>query len=342
MNTNSTIVSASALQDWAERALLAAGTLPAAAADTARLLVRTNLRGIDTHGIARLPVYLTKLASGEMNPRAVPRLTWREPALLEVDGDGGLGQHVGRIAVDELARAAQGQAIACALIRRSGHLGALGLFALELAEQGLIAVVCQDTPPLMALPGSRAAAIGNNPLAFGAPLRDRAPLVFDMAASIVARGNVLQAQRDGAAIPEGWAIGPDGEPTTDAATALKGAMLPMAGHKGIGLAMLVQVLAGSLNGLAASAPSAGGSPANVSGFALVINPARLLGRAAFDAHMDAWLATYLAAGGAAARYPGQRAAAEESRRTAEGFAPPASVVNELRAAGASAGCPFVE
>lgn len=335
--------SAGALQRWTEDALLAVGTLPAAAAaDTARLLVRTNLRGIDTHGIARLPMYLTKLASGEVNPRAAPTLTWREPALLEVDGDGGLGQFVGLAAMRELARAAQEQTIACALIRRSGHLGALGLFALELAEQGLVAMVCQDTPPLMALQGSKSAAIGNNPLAFAAPLKDRAPLVFDMAASIVARGNVLQAQRDGATIPEGWAIGPDGEPTTDAATALKGAMLPMAGHKGIGLAMLVQVLAGSLNGLAASAPSASGSPANVSGFALVINPARLLGRPAFDAHMDAWLATYLAAGGDSARYPGQRAAAEEQRRAAEGLALPASVVNELRAAGASVGCPFIE
>lgn len=340
--TTPAIYSAEALQRWTEDALLAAGTLPEAAADTARLLVRTNLRGIDTHGIARLPMYLTRLASGEMNPRAAPTLAWREPALLEVDGDGGLGQFVGLAAMRELARAARGQAIACALIRKSGHLGALGLFALELAEQGLVAIVCQDTPPLMALQGSKSAAIGNNPLAFAAPLQDRAPLVFDMAASIVARGNVLQAQRDGAAIPAGWAIGPDGEPTTDAATALKGAMLPMAGHKGIGLAMLVQVLAGSLNGLASSAPSAGGSPADVSGFALVINPARLLGRAAFDAHMDAWLATYLAAGGETARYPGQRAAAEERRRAAEGFALPASVVNELRAAGASVGCPFIE
>jgi len=169
-----------------------------------------------------------------------------------------------------------------------------------------------------------------------------APLVFDMAASVVARGNVLQAQRDhSASIPAGWAIGPDGEPTTDTATALAGAMLPMAGHKGIGLAMLVQVLAGSLNGVAAQASALGGSPANVSGFMLVINPARLLGREAFDAHMSAWLQHYLAASGRAARYPGERAAQSELRLRAEGIALPDSVLAELRATGAALDCPFI-
>src|SRR3546814_16138875 len=108
-------------------------------------------------------------------------------------------------------------------------------------------------------------------------------------------------------------MGPDGRATAEPAAALKGAMLPIAGYKGIGLAMMVQVLAGSLSGslTAASAVAHGAmsSAGNVSAFALVINPDRVAGRAAFDEHVDAWLSTYLAASGAGARYPGPRAAA---------------------------------
>src|SRR5262249_39177600 len=144
------------------------------------------------------------------------------------------------------------------------------------AREGMVALFCQETPPLMALPGSSRASIGNNPIAFAAPVAGGAPLVFDIATSIVSRGAILQLGRDKKPVPEGWALGTDGQPTIDPVEALKGAVLPIAGHKGIGLAMMVQVLAGSLTGsrTAESAKSFGAksSAGNVGAFLVVINP----------------------------------------------------------------------
>lgn len=332
------------LRAWTAAAFVAAGVRPADAEHTARVLVRTNLRGIDTHGMVRVAAYLDKVRSGEVNATPHPVGEWRDGVLL-FDGDGGLGQSVATQALRLAVEQARRQSVVTCLVRRSGHLAALGQFALEVAEQGMIALICQETPPLMALRGAARASIGNNPIAFAAPVAGGAPLVFDMATSVVARGNVLDAVREGReTLPEGWAIGPDGEPTTDPAHALKGAMLPIAGHKGVGLAMMVQVLAGSLSASAtahsAAAHAATSSAGNVSAFAMVINPERVIGRAAFDEHMQAWIETYKAASGENGRYPGERAADVERRRAIEGIPLGDKVVAELAKVGQLVGCPF--
>ena len=309
----------------------------------ADVLVRTSLRGIDTHGVSRVPVYAEKLRSGEVNPQAQPRIAWRDGAL-HVDGDGGLGQVVAMASVEEaIVRTDDVAAVSCS-IRNSGHLAALGMFALRAAVCGRVALLCQKTPPMMALPGARGAAIGNNPIAFAAPVPDGPPLVFDMANSVVARGQVMQALRDGAAIPADWALGPDGTPTTDPSQALKGAMRPIAGHKGMGLAMLAECLAGALTGaidmVEASAQGPVGSAGGISAFLLVINPDLFVGRAAFEASMAQWMANYLGAGGPRARYPGQRQAQSEVERLIEGIPIPDSVLRELRDTGDLLGHPF--
>jgi LDH2 family malate/lactate/ureidoglycolate dehydrogenase len=170
-------------------------------------------------------------------------------------------------------------------------------------------------------------------------------LVFDMATSVVARGNLIQAISDGdTTIPDGWAIGPDGKPTNNPHHALKGAMLPVAGHKGVGLSMMVQILAGSLTAsmTADSAKTRGAtsSAGNVSAFLMVINPSLVVGKAAFDTHVEKWVSTYLSAGGKEARYPGQRAGEMEAQRTISGIPIPSSTLNDLRKAGASVGVQF--
>lgn len=336
-------VAAPALEDWVTAVFARCGVPQADARQTAAVLVRTNLRGIDTHGVMRVLPYVEKLRSGEVNPNASPRAELRD-GVLHVDGDRGLGQVVASFAVERAVEIARSQAVVTSVIRNSGHLAALGLFVLPAAEAGMIAVLCQETPPLMALEGSSGAAIGNNPIAFAAPITGRAPLVFDMATSIVARGNVLQAARDGALIPEGWSIGPDGRPTTDPKVALKGAMLPVAGHKGIGLAMLVQILAGSLSAsrTAESAANFGATSAagNVSAFLMVINPDRVVGREAFDAHVAQWLGTYMAVSGEEARYPGERASQCEVERRESGIPLGLGAVAELRKVGELVGLGF--
>lgn len=337
-------VDATALRDWAGAVLATQGVGSADAALTARLLVRTSLRGIDTHGIARLPGYVDRLASGEVTAQARPRTEETAPGWLRCDGGGGLGQVVASHAFDEAMDRAGHQPLVACHIRATGHLGALAVYVAAAAEQGFFALLCQRTPPVMALPGASGPMIGNNPLAFALPLAGRAPLVFDMAHSVVARGHVAQAAReDQATIPADWALGPDGQPTTDPALALQGAMQPIAGHKGLGLAMLVECLAASMGGIAsapATASGTAGSAADASAFALVINPALTTGREAFDASVAAWLHTYLQAGGPGARYPGQRQAACEQQRRHEGIPLPPGLRAELHALGERTGCPF--
>jgi LDH2 family malate/lactate/ureidoglycolate dehydrogenase len=337
-------VNASALRRWLADVLEAAGMASEPAAIAAEVLVRTSLRGIDTHGVIRILDYVERLRSGELDAGALPAAEIRDN-VVHVDGNLGLGQPVGRFAGKAAVALARTVPFVPCLIRRSGHLAAIGMFALEAAEQGMLAVICQQTPPIMAPAGARRAAIGNNPLAFAMPLPGRPPLAFDMAASVVARGRVAAAAREGRPIPPDWAIGPDGRATTDAALAMQGAVLPMAGHKGIGLAMLVQCLAGSLAGSAAGAgPADGGpaqsSPADVSAFLLVVNPALVIGQAAFEADANAWLSTYLAACGAGARYPGQRAAECEADRIVHGIPLATAVQAALARLGASLQRPF--
>ncbi len=331
------------LRRWTASVFVAAGARAEDAQTTADVLVRTSLRGIDTHGVARILIYLEKVRSGEVNAQPNPT-SERRDGVLYFDGDGGLGQSMGMQAVRAAVNLARETSVVTCILRRSGHLAALGQFVLEAAEQGMVALLCQETPALMALPGSTRPGIGNNPIAFAAPVAGKPPLVFDIAASVVARGNFTQALRDNQPIPEGWAIGSNGEPTTDALTALNGAALPIAGHKGIGLAMMVQVLAGSLSAsvtaASAAANAASGSAGNVSGFLMVINPDRMIGRDAFDAHMATWLVTYRASSAQGARYPGERAAELEQVRAVSGIPVPLSLVAELRKAGDLVGRPF--
>ncbi|WP_052081144.1 Ldh family oxidoreductase [Pseudomonas sp. ML96] len=332
------------LMEWTAKAFQAAGVRPLDAQHTARVLLRTSLRGIDTHGVVRVMPYIEKVRSGEVN--AAPNISSQlRDGVLHFDGDGGLGQSVASEAMTAAIEQARSQPVVTCLLRRSGHLSAIGQFALQAAEQGMIALICQETPPLMALRGSSRPSIGNNPIAFAAPVSGQAPLVFDMATSVVARGNVLDAIREGRpSLPEGWAIGPDGEPTCDPAQALKGAMLPIAGHKGIGLAMMVQVLAGSLSASttaqSAATHAATSSAGNVSAFILVINPDLVIGRDTFDAHMHAWIDTYKNASGAGGRYPGERAAEIEAQRLRDGIPLASQVVAELQKVGESVGHAF--
>lgn len=200
------------------------------------------------------------------------------------------------------------------LIRNAGHLGALGTHLFEAAESGKVAFLSQVTQPVMSPEGATAPAIGNNPIAFAAPRSDGPPLAIDFAMSNVARGKIHVAQRDGLPIPEGWAIDAAGQPTTDPTAALGGALLPAAGHKGLALAMIVEVLAGALTG-ARPLLSEGGAPGGVGAFGFVLDPALIIGQDAFDQTMREWTTHYLVAVGDNGRIPGERAA--QLRRQAE-------------------------
>jgi LDH2 family malate/lactate/ureidoglycolate dehydrogenase len=333
------------LERWTTAVFESCGMPPDDAALSARLLVRSELRGYATHGMTRVASYVERLASGAFNPR--PAMTHRAaPGGIVLEADGAMGQVAGPLAL-ELGRHALGRsASVLVVIRECGHLGALGIHALMAAEAGLFCVVGQRTPPLLAMPGFKAPAIGHNPIAFGCPMPQGGPLVFDIACSVAARGHILLAAREGRPIPEGWAVDADGVPTTDAKRALAGALLPMGGHKGVGIAMMVECLAGALGADAgASLPGRdrlpeAGAVGRQGGFMWLVRPAAFGEPAAFGAAMAAWTDGYLDAGAPDARLPGSRGEALEARGRADGLALPPAIAAELAALGERLELPF--
>ena len=335
-------IKASELTTWTSLILQKAGVSSADSELAAKNLIQSDLRGIGTHGVARLGPYMAMLLAGHMNPRGQIQISDHGP-LLKIDGNGALGQIAGPRALDALCKVAKTHGAAVGAIRNVGHLGALGVLLLPAAEQGLIAFIAQNGPPAMALPGSHQAAIGNNPLAFVAPAGEgEVPLVVDLATSAVAQGKIIEAARSGKPIPEGWAIGPDGQPTTDAAAALRGFLMPASEHKGIGLAFMVEVLAGALTGtrpVKSSTPSGPALPPAFGAFVLVLDPDALGSRDAFDAYLEESIAIYRKSG-PDARYPGEGSAAIERERVENGIVLSDALVSDLQTLGEKHGIPF--
>lgn len=331
---------AAALRHWSQTVLAACGVPATDAAVAAEVLIRTNLRGIDTHGISRLPAYVAMLRAGEMNVRPDIRTT-DQAGTLVMEADRALGQIAGMRAVRAGVEAAATRAVVSLSLRRTGHLGALGTLTVAAAERGMIAILMQNGPPIMGVPGASEPSMGNNPIAFSAPTAGGPPLVFDMATSAVAFGRIIDAARNKEPIPPGWALDETGAPTTDAAAALRGMLVPTGAFKGLGLSMLVEFLAGSLSGVHLDRLAPGRTlPPMFGAFLLVINPALLIGQDAFAAHRDAWIGRYKRSG-PGMRYPGEHAAEVEAERTRTGIPLPASVIAQLTELGASVGVPWV-
>ncbi|GGI27303.1 MULTISPECIES: Ldh family oxidoreductase [Bradyrhizobium] len=324
------------LEAWVATIFARAGLGEDDARLAARRLLLADITGVRTHGIARLPSYWRQLARRGLNPRPDIKCGWHGTVLV-IDADLGLGQIVGPKAL-ALAMDALGptRPFVPFLIRNAGHLGAVGSHLLDVAESGRVGFLSQVTQPVMAPGGATRPAIGNNPIAFAAPRPDGPPLLIDFAMSNVARGKIHVALRDGLPIPEGWAIDAEGRPTTDPTAALAGSILPAAGHKGLALAMIVEVLAGVLTG-ARPLLSEGGAPGGVGAFGFVFDPAALIGKDAFDQNMQAWTQRYLAAVGGNGRIPGERAAELRAQADQVGIAIERNLFEQLAELGREGG-----
>jgi LDH2 family malate/lactate/ureidoglycolate dehydrogenase len=241
------------LERWARGALTAAGAADEPASVTARLLVDANRRGLDTHGVLLLRLYLPRLASGAMDGSAHPVVARDLPAAAVVDGMNALGPYVASFALELCCEKARRSGAAAVSVRNSNHFGAASCFAEAAARQECLAIVCSNSDPGMAPEGALEPVLGTNPIAIAAPAGplDHLPSL-DFATSTVAVGRIRAAERAGQAIPPGWAIGPDGRPTEDPAEAMRGSALPMGGHKGFALAFMLDVLSGCLPGAAIS------------------------------------------------------------------------------------------
>ncbi len=241
-------IPAAELERWSADLLEAAGVPPGHAAEVAGHLIFAELRGISSHGLCRLPLYLERIRSGAIAPDARPQILRESPVSALVDGANGPGQVIARHAADLVAQKAGQAGLAAVAVRNSNHCGCLAYYTLRLAEKGLIGLATTNAMATMPPFGGSEPFFGTNPISLAAPADDQPPFVLDMAVSEAARGKILNAARSGRSIPVGWALDQHGAPTTDPVAALAGLILPMAGPKGSALALLVEILSGLLSG----------------------------------------------------------------------------------------------
>ena len=234
------VVDSEALRAFCRQLLTAAGLEPANAEIVAESLVEANLRGVDSHGVARLPHYLRRIAAGNINPRPKMNIEILGPAAGRVDGDRGLGQLVMRRATDQAIELAQSAGTAWVAVSNSSHCGALAYYGLRIAEAGMIGLVFSHVDPMVLPHGSKEPFCGTNPICITAPRAasgsgDRATgaLCLDMATSKVPWNTVANAATEGVPIEEGWAVDAQGKDTTDARAVT--ALYPFGSYKGFGL-----------------------------------------------------------------------------------------------------------
>jgi LDH2 family malate/lactate/ureidoglycolate dehydrogenase len=240
------IVAAPKLERFATAILLNAGLPAEDAAYCAHCLVQTNLWGVDSHGVLRLPIYAQRVRSRAINRS--PNITAARSALgLEIiDGDDGMGFLVGRKAMARAIQLAREYSVGVVGAARSNHFGAAALYARMAADAGMIGIAMTNVRPNMVAPGGSEPITGNNPIAIAIPTFGVFPFVLDISLSNVAGGKLLLAAKQGDKIPLDWATDREGRPTDDPEQAFAGFLLPVGGHKGLALSYVVDILCGVL------------------------------------------------------------------------------------------------
>lgn len=235
-------VAPTVLFDQVTRIFAACGMREADAGLLADTLVSADLRGIHSHGTLRVPDYVKKLTEDGVDPRATPRVERRFGGAIVVDGANAMGQIAMNVAMQAAIAAAREHGLAMAAVGRSNHCGAMDYWAMQALAHDMIGIAGTHALPTMAPWGGTDKIVGMNPLAIAFPGAREPALVMDIAFGMTAHGKIRVYAQKGAPIRGDWATDAAGNPTTDAAAALQGLILPAGGHKGIGLAVMVGLL----------------------------------------------------------------------------------------------------
>jgi len=324
-----TVVPYQKLESFTAACLEKLGLEAADARLVAETLVAANLRGVDSHGVVRLPHYATRLRNGSVKAR--PKITARRtaPSAALVEGDAGMGQLVAVRAMTEAIALARETGTGAVVARNSSHCGACAWFVEMAVKEGMIGVALTHTDSIMVPPGMKRIFLGSNPIAFGAP-GEREPVIIDMSTTHVAWGKILVARQEGKTIPPDWGIDKDGRPTIDAQQVV--GLAPTGGHKGYALAMMVEILCAQLAGVpfGRNVTKMYGEldkPRNLGHFMLALDVARFADRKAFLSGIDAFLGEIRAEQALA---PGDPERVNAERRRREGI-PLGSTLAELNA-----------
>ncbi len=290
------LVPIGSLEDFVAELFARGGLTDDDAVVVARCLVEADARGVVSHGVGRVPIYLERLRTGLVKPR--PDFTLKElaPAAAQLDGDNGLGFLVARRGMSEAIERARLFGIGTVLAHHSNHFGMAASYLRQATDAGFVAFVFTNASPAMPVWGGRAPFLGTSPFAFGAPGGAISePLILDMATSVVARGKIRRAALRGEPVPEGWALDAQGRPTTNAQDAYEGLILPLGGPKGSGLSLMMEVVAGVMSG-AAFGGEVGNQyldndrPQNVGHCFIVMRPELAVSADEYRARMDALVA----------------------------------------------------
>jgi LDH2 family malate/lactate/ureidoglycolate dehydrogenase len=331
--------------------LVSAGVPEADARIVADSLVDADVRGIHSHGVSRLGIYIERLRMGGNRPAGEPELVSEAPSLALLDAKDLLAQVASARAVELAAQKAEITGCGAVGVRGASHFGAAGYWARLIAERGMLGLATTNTTPVMAAWGGSTTAIGSNPLAMAFPSSGAAPVVVDMASSETTWGALLRAEATGASIPDTWALGPDGTPTTSAVEAVAaGRLLPFGRHKGYALAVGVELLSGALVGANCLSQIAHlymepEKPMGAGLFFLAVDPAAVSGQNghsfAEKVHEVQRALNALPARDPGGRvlWPGQLEAERSARAREEGVPLPPTIVTQLRECARDLGVP---
>jgi delta1-piperideine-2-carboxylate reductase len=279
-------------------------------ADTLSTLIKNAERdGSLSHGLFRLPAYVSGLKSGKINGKARPVISKLTASVVKADGKNSLAPMVLKYGIPELVKAAKENGVAVLAITNSHHMAAMWPETEAIAEQGLVAFACTSYKPAVAPAGAIKPLFGTNPISFAWPRKNKPPVVYDMATASMAMGEVQVAKREGHKVPLGTGLSKDGKDTTDPGEiANGGVLLPFGGYKGSGIAMMVELLAGSLVGDNFSFETAekdnnDGGPPSGGEFVLAMSP-KIISEGDWETHSNNFFEKMKAMDGV--RLPGER------------------------------------
>ncbi len=322
------------IHDLAFEALVAAGTVPENAQPLARATAMTEADGIASHGLAYVPTYAEHVRCGKVDGRARPVLDQPRPSVLSVDAATGFAHPAIAMGFDRLIPLVREQGAAVLAVRNSYNCGVLGCHTGQLAQVGLLGIGFTNAPASIAPSGGRRAVLGTNPVSVAAPGPDGdAMVLIDQSASTIAKSEVMKHAREGKAVPKGWVLDADGRPTTDPEAGLKGTMVPSGGYKGVGIALMVELMAAAMTGATLgidASPFSGpaGGPPRTGQFFIAIDPEATSG-GGFVERLAALVAAIREQDGA--RLPGARRASKRAGAATDGVAVSSATLKKVRA-----------
>ncbi|MBM4330617.1 MAG: Ldh family oxidoreductase [Deltaproteobacteria bacterium] len=337
------------LKNFCAQAYQKVGVPDAEAEIVADLLVRSDLRGVDTHGVTRLPIYIQRLQKGYVRPACTISVVKEKGPTAFLEAHGSMGHMAAYRAMEKAIEKAEEFGLGWVSVKDSGHFGVAGLFPMMALKKDLIGYIVSNSAPMMFPWGGRERIIGNNPLAYAFPAGQRQPVVLDFSLSVVSSGKLILCRKKGERIPLGWALDKNGLPTEDPYEGYEGggSLAPVGGHKGYGLVLVHEMLTSVLMGgkwtkniKSLYEEDKSGIQGTCHSF-MALDPDCFIGREAFKKNMDRYIDSIKesakAKGTDEILVPGEPEYRTELKLLKEGIPLPPNTVKELTAMAESLG-----